>query len=806
MKHRQWIVLGLGLLILTGCRLFTPTPAEPTSTPTITNTPAPSATPTATLTPTPTATPIPAVRIVKGDQALFNGDYFHSRDEYQIALNSSSDPKVQAAALWGLGQTDYRAGLYPQALESLRRLTAEFPASDRAPYGYFLLGQTYDQLARYDDAAAAYAQYLQLRPGMIDSYATEVRADALFNAGRYAEAISAYQSALAAPHLGEGIDLKIGIALAYAYSGDNATALKLYDEIAGLTGDEYIKAQMELLAGRAHLAMGENDLAYARFRHTVENYPLSYDSYSALVALVEADQPVDDFQRGLVDYYAGQNGLALAAFNRFISEHPDHDGTVLYYRALTHRQLGNYQEAVDDWSAFIAQYNLNRYWGIAWDDKAYTQWAYLEEYSAAAQTFEDFATIAPGSPYVVDYLMKAARILERDNKLSEAAQLWGQIAEGYPSDPIVPQALFNAGIVRYRLGDYASALTNFQRSLLLASDVSDQARAYLWIGKSQQMLGKQTEAHSAWQTAQALAPYDYYGARSRDLLLGNAPFTPGTPLKTEIDPIKERAEAEAWMRIKFNLPAGADLAGLGSLLNDPRLWRGTEFWELGLFDEARIEFEDLRAAIKDNPIDTFRLGNYLIDLGMYRSGIEAIRQVLTLAGLNEQAASQTAPAYFKHIRYGQYYAEIIQPIAQEYNFDPLFVTSLVRQESLFEGFVRSTAGARGLMQIIVPTGESIADQLGWPLDYTSEDLFSPYVSVRFGIYYLNSNRKLFDGDLYAALAAYNGGPGNTALWKELAGNDPDLLLEVIRFAETRDYIRNIYETYTLYRSLYTTAP
>ncbi len=27
----------------------------------------------------------------------------------------------------------------------------------------------------------------------------------------------------------------------------------------------------------------------------------------------------------------------------------------------------------------------------------------------------------------------------------------------------------------------------------------------------------------------------------------------------------------------------------------------------------------------------------------------------------------------------------------------------------------------------------------------------------------------------------------------LAGNDPDLLLEVIRFEETRDYIRLIYE-------------
>jgi len=65
-----------------------------------------------------------------------------------------------------------------------------------------------------------------------------------------------------------------------------------------------------------------------------------------------------------------------------------------------------------------------------------------------------------------------------------------------------------------------------------------------------------------------------------------------------------------------------------------------------------------------------------------------------------------------------------------------------------------------------------------------------------------SNLKLLDNDLYAALAAYNAGPGNAAVWKELAGDDPDLLLEVVRFQETRNYIRYIYEIYTIYRTLY----
>ena len=64
-----------------------------------------------------------------------------------------------------------------------------------------------------------------------------------------------------------------------------------------------------------------------------------------------------------------------------------------------------------------------------------------------------------------------------------------------------------------------------------------------------------------------------------------------------------------------------------------------------------------------------------------------------------------APAYFSRVRYGLYYSDLIIPNAQAREFDPLFIYSVIRQESLFEGFVRSNAGAHGLMQVIAPTGQ-----------------------------------------------------------------------------------------------------
>ena len=146
--------------------------------------------------------------------------------------------------------------------------------------------------------------------------------------------------------------------------------------------------------------------------------------------------------------------------------------------------------------------------------------------------------------------------------------------------------------------------------------------------------------------------------------------------------------------------------------------------------------------------------------------------------------------------------DIVLPEAARHGLDGLFLLSVVRQESLFEGFATSVAAARGLMQVIPSTGASIADQLGWPPDYETRDLYRPIVSVRFGTHYLGAQRDRFEGDLFAALAAYNGGPGNSIAWKELAPDDPDLFLEVIRFAETHRYIQVIYEVFEIYKGLY----
>ncbi len=801
MKYiRNLLTLGLAIAI-TGCSLLPDLPIPPGWT----LTPNQTFTPEATFTPTITPTPLPTARVGVGDRAFFNGDYDAALTHYQTAFQDSPDPLIRSAAKWGEARVWFAEERYEESLSALQTLISEYPESPHLAHAYFLQGLAQYRLVSYQAAADSWQTYLTLRPGHLDAYTQELRGDALFSAFNYADALPAYKAAIQAPHLGDAVFLDMKIASTYAELGDTESAVALYDGVAARATNDYVKAQAAYETGLVYKDLGRTEEAQGKFRLAVENYPLSYYSYLSLIELLDAGAEVNELDRGLVDYFAGQYDVAIAAFTRYMDINPVHDGTPLYYRALSYRDLGDNNSALEDYSTFISNYTAHPSWGDAWGEKAFIEWANLGSNALAAQTLLDFVQAVPNTDLSVEYLMTAARIYERDGLYEDALGTWARVANEYPGTEDASTAVHLMGIIYYRQKDYAAALDSFNRSLSLAVPLNDQARALLWVGKAHEQLGKTEEALNAWRDAQTRDAGGYYSERTRDLLSGRTPFAPPAVVNLNSDTARLRADADSWVRLTFNLSPNADLNGLGSLTVDPRVIRGTELWDLGLYEDARTEFEDLRTAVSADPVATYQLMNYLIDLGLYRSAIFAARQTLTLAGLDEHTESMMAPPYFGYVRYGVYYSELVIPRAQENGFDPLFLFSVIRQESLFEGFVSSTAGAHGLMQIVPSTGAQINSQLGWPLEYVEKDLYRPYVSIAYGSHYLAGNRNFLDGNVYATLAAYNGGPGNAQAWMDLAGDDLDLYLETVRFEETRNYIRNIYEIYVIYRRLYGSA-
>lgn len=804
---KKLLPVGLLMAVILACNLPAPRldegtrPADPISPLEVTLLPTPTETPA----PTPTPTPVPAARVVLGDQALFYGDWEAALREFQAALGSAPEADVQFAARLGIGRTYYLMGDYPTAREILEELVAGADGPPSLAEAYFFLGEVYRAQDLYHQAAEAYARYLALRPGLIEGYVQELRGDMFSAAGDHPGAIAAYQSAIAAPRLGDALEIEIKLARAYQLSGDLATAVVAYRDIYNRSTDDFTKARLDWWLGQAYMELGQVEEAHAAYQDAVANYPLSYDSYLALLELVDAGVPVSELDRGLVDYFAGQYGVAIAAFDRYLLGEPEDPGTALYYKGLSQSALGEHQGAMDTWSRLIQEYPDSDRWDEAWEEIADTLWFHQNRFRQASRTLLDFVAQAPTHPRAPELLFQAARIYERGDQLDEAAQTWLRVADEYPTADLAVRALFLAGITRYRLEDFGGAHSMFQRQLGFASDPEQRSAALFWIGKTEHALGNEELAQAAWGQAAELDPTGYYSERALDILAGQAPFTPPLEYDFGFDLEAERRDAEDWMRTVFDLPDEIDLEGLGPLAEDERLQRGDEFWRLGLFEAARAEFEDLRLTVESDPINSFRLANHLLGLGLYRPAIFAARQVLTLAGMDD-AATISAPAFFNHVRFGLYYRDLIIAASQEFDFHPLFLFSVMRQESLFEGFVRSSAGARGLMQIIPSTGEEIAARANWPPEFTTEDLYRPMVSIRLGVEYLARQREFMDGDYYGMLAAYNGGAGNASIWKELVPDDPDLFLEVIRLDETRQYIKSIYEIFNIYRSIYNRTP
>ena len=224
--------------------------------------------------------------------------------------------------------------------------------------------------------------------------------------------------------------------------------------------------------------------------------------------------------------------------------------------------------------------------------------------------------------------------------------------------------------------------------------------------------------------------------------------------------------------------------------------RGLELLHAGLREEAEDQFADLIKDMAGRPWLLYRLARALDGEGQASA---AARAAARLVG--ERA---DAPRELLRLAYPDEYLDLATDGAEANGFPPLLLLALVRQESFFDPNAESSAGALGLTQVIPSTADEIAGQIDEP-DFTYADLFRPTVSLRFGSHYLGAQLELFEGDVSAALAAYNGGPGNSLRWTESAGADPEVFLEVIGFSETRAYVELVLEHYAHYRYAYRLA-
>src|SRR5699024_540175 len=115
------------------------------------------------------------------------------------------------------------------------------------------------------------------------------------------------------------------------------------------------------------------------------------------------------------------------------------------------------------------------------------------------------------------------------------------------------------------------------------------------------------------------------------------------------------------------------------------------------------------------------------------------------------------------IRYPLLFRSAVEKAAEANQLDPAYIYAIIRSESLFQPTVTSSAGARGLMQLMPGTARHLARQMGVASPSRSQ-LNTPSVNIRFGSHYLRDMLDNWSGNIALATASYNAGPNKVAEW------------------------------------------
>ena len=95
-----------------------------------------------------------------------------------------------------------------------------------------------------------------------------------------------------------------------------------------------------------------------------------------------------------------------------------------------------------------------------------------------------------------------------------------------------------------------------------------------------------------------------------------------------------------------------------------------------------------------------------------------------------------------------------------------FILSIIRQESEFDTSANSSAGAKGLMQLMTYTAKTVAKQAN--MTYSKSRLTKdPEYNINLGSHYIAGLLLEYDGAYPFAIAAYNAGPKRVKYWKKI---------------------------------------
>jgi len=330
---------------------------------------------------------------------------------------------------------------------------------------------------------------------------------------------------------------------------------------------------------------------------------------------------------------------------------------------------------------------------------------------------------------------------------------------------VLPISGWVAGLVYWRLGLFNDSLKAFTA---VANNSKTRpellSAAAFWAAKVNFKLGKDAAAEDWLKKAASLERY-FYGLLAR------------RQLGEEI--------SHSWQRPSVNE------ADESYILNKPAVRRAIALFQLR--ENKKAEDELLKYYYSADSKEK----SGLLDFAE-KNGMSELSQAMLSFGRqleNKDGSSKRA----------SYPAPKWTPLSG-WKTEKALVYAFVRQESCFNNKAVSSAGARGLMQLMPATAQETANRL--ELEWSSKRLFEPAYNLEIGQAYLSRllNDNFIGGNLIFLAVAYNSGPGNLQRWAKRMDwqGDPLLFIESIPSKQTRSFVQRILGNYWIYSSLFGT--
>ena len=325
----------------------------------------------------------------------------------------------------------------------------------------------------------------------------------------------------------------------------------------------------------------------------------------------------------------------------------------------------------------------------------------------------------------------------------------------------VHSSLWITGLIKWKLGKFDQSIMYFEKIFKLDNiPESILAKTAYWLARSN-MINRKPEEAVKWLKITTSYSDTFYGNLARKNL--------NLPLKISSNPVP---------RIK--------IIELNELRKSPKGSRSLALLQVQQYELAEKELIEL----------------YSYDPKKFYLPLLGLSIDMKLPRLSMKLAKDSDPNEKK-------FYQALFPIPRwssknNDNIDRAVIYAVIRQESEFNTSAKSRAGARGLMQILPRTAQSIAKQE--KIKYLGRwQLLEPEKNIELGQKYISRllNKKNIKNNLIFMSAAYNSGQGNLAKWRKRIDflNDPLLFIELIPIRETRGYVKRVFNNIWFYREI-----